>query len=381
VVAGVRAAAKTRDKVRRKMTERERAVEEPFRLLLDNVKDYAIITLDPQGRVTSWNPAAERIKGYRAEEIIGQHFSRFYPPEDVDAGKPERELAAAVAEGRMEDEGWRVRKDGSQFWANVVITALRDKSGALRGFGKVTRDVTERMQITRALEQRTADLERANKELEAFSYSVSHDLRAPLRGIDGFSLALLEDYGDQLDARGHDYLRRVRHAAQRMSRLIDDMLMLSRLSRAEVCHEQVDLTALAESVVAALRAADPDRAVEVTVVSGAVVTADPRLMRVVLDNLLGNAWKFTRGAPAPRIELGITERDGRVIYFVRDNGVGFDMAYASKLFQPFQRLHAATDFEGNGIGLATVQRAIHRQGGQAWAESALGRGATFFFAL
>jgi light-regulated signal transduction histidine kinase (bacteriophytochrome) len=166
-----------------------------------------------------------------------------------------------------------------------------------------------------------------------------------------------------------------------MSRLIDDMLMLSRLTRAEVRHEEVDLTAAAETVVAALRATDPERAVEVTLVSGAAVTADARLMRVVLDNLLGNAWKFTRGRPSPRIELGVTERDGRVAYFVRDNGVGFDMAYASKLFQPFQRLHAATDFEGNGIGLATVQRAIHRQGGHVWAESEPGRGATFFFAL
>ena len=229
--------------------------------------------------------------------------------------------------------------------------------------------------------ERTAALAAVNKELEAFAYSVSHDLRAPLRSLDGFSQALLEDYAGQLDSTAQDYLRRVRAGSQRMGRLIDDILKLSRLTRTEMQWEQVDLSALAREIAAELRQTQPERKADLTIADGVVVNGDARLLRVVLENLLGNAWKFTARRDYARIEFGHTQVEGKPAYFVRDDGAGFDMAYADRLFGAFQRLHSATEFEGTGIGLATVQRIIHRHGGRVWAEGMANRGATFYFTL
>jgi len=229
--------------------------------------------------------------------------------------------------------------------------------------------------------KRTAELETANKELESFSYSVSHDLRAPLRSIHGFSQALLEDYGDKLDEQGKDYLGRVCAAGQRMSQLIDDLLQLSRVSRSELQSEEVNLTTLANSIATELQSANQDRNVEFCIADRMMTQGDQRLLRVVLVNLLGNAWKFTAKNAAAKIEFGAGPSNGKQSYFVRDNGAGFDMSYADKLFRPFQRLHDVRDFEGTGIGLATVQRIIRRHGGQIWAEGVEGRGATFYFTL
>ncbi len=225
------------------------------------------------------------------------------------------------------------------------------------------------------------ELERKNRELEAFSYSVSHDLRAPLRGIDGFSQALLEDYGAALPPPAQDYLRRVRAAAQRMGELIDDLLQLSRVGRAPLQRRRIDLSALARSVVAELRRAAPDRAVEVTIADGLVAEADPGLIRALLENLLGNAWKFTAKTDAAAIAFEAAEAAGETAFVVRDNGVGFDMAHADRLFAPFQRLHSEAEFPGTGIGLATVRRIVDRHGGRAWAEAAPGRGAAIFWTL
>jgi two-component system NtrC family sensor kinase len=225
------------------------------------------------------------------------------------------------------------------------------------------------------------ELERKNSELEAFSYSVSHDLRAPLRSIDGFSQALLEDHSDELSDTGRDYLRRVRAGAQRMGTLIEDMLQLFRVSRAELRHESVDLSRLAHTVMADLARSDPGRAVEVQVQDNLTVTSDGSLLRIVLDNLIGNAWKFASKIDGAKIEFGAEEREGVRAFFVRDNGAGFDMAYADNLFQPFQRLHSISEFPGTGIGLATVKKVIDRCSGRVWAEGAVGRGATFFFTL
>jgi PAS domain S-box-containing protein len=237
------------------------------------------------------------------------------------------------------------------------------------------------LELEQRVQERTAQLEAANRELEAFSYSVSHDLRAPLRGIDGWSLAFLEDYGDGLDDQGRSYLDWVRAETQRMGQLIDDMLSLSRVSRGEMRREPVDLSALVQNIAGKLRQTEPERQVEFTIQPGLAVTGDPRLLEMALFNLLENAWKFTGKQPAARIEFGGMEQDGEPVFFFRDNGSGFDMAYASNLFGAFQRLHQDLEFPGTGIGLATVQRVIDRHGGRIWAEAAVDQGATFYFTL
>ena len=232
-----------------------------------------------------------------------------------------------------------------------------------------------------ALAEQLAQAQALNKELEAFSYSVSHDLRAPLRSIDGFSQALLEDYAEVLDEDGQDYLNRVRKASQRMAQLIDDLLNLSRVTRSEIHREPLDVSRIVRSIVDILSGADKDRDVRFHIAPAVLADGDERLVRVVLENLLNNAWKFTENESTAHIEFGSTWVDGEQAYYVRDNGVGFDMAYADKLFGAFQRLHSLNEFDGNGIGLATVQRIIHRHGGHVWAESEVGSGATFYFTL
>lgn len=229
--------------------------------------------------------------------------------------------------------------------------------------------------------ERTADLRAVNKELEAFAYAVSHDLRAPLRSIDGFGQALLEDYGPGLDEAAQDYVRRMRAASQRMGGLIDDLLHLSRLTRREMHRQAVDLSALARSVTDRLLAAEPDREVQAIIADGLEAYGDPGLLRILAENLLGNAFKFTARHPTARIEFGARCEGGETVYFVQDDGAGFDMTYADKLFGAFQRLHRVTEFEGAGIGLATVQRIVHRHGGRVWARGAVEEGATFYFTL
>jgi light-regulated signal transduction histidine kinase (bacteriophytochrome) len=248
----------------------------------------------------------------------------------------------------------------------------------LRGYSETNARLTAMNEKLR-LAKRNA--EAANRELEAFSYSVAHDLRAPLRGLDGFSQALLEDYADKLDDEAQGYLRHLRESAQQMGRLIDDLLALSRVTRAELVREPVDLSELARSVAMQLQKAAPDRRIDIAVEAAIVTEGDPRLLRIALENLLGNAWKFTGKCAEPRIEVGVMSGEGERTYFVRDNGAGFDMAYASKLFGAFQRLHSADEFEGTGIGLATVQRIVSRHGGRIWAVAEPDRGATFYFTL
>jgi light-regulated signal transduction histidine kinase (bacteriophytochrome) len=249
-------------------------------------------------------------------------------------------------------------------------------------------DITERKQselqlrqLTAALQDRTRALETSNKELEAFAYSVSHDLRAPLRSIDGFSQILLEDYAGQFDDNGKDCLRRVRAGCQSMGQLIDAVLQLSRISRSQMQPEDVDLSLMALNEAAMLQHINPHRRVEFHVAAGLRAHGDRKLLQVALQNLVENAWKFTSKQPRARIEVGRTDRDGQRVFFVRDNGAGFDMAYAGKLFQPFQRLHSNEDYSGSGIGLATVQRVLQRVGGRIWAEGTPGQGATFYFCV
>ncbi|HTF87459.1 MAG TPA: PAS domain S-box protein [Planctomycetota bacterium] len=645
-----------------------RESEERLRLLVEGVHNYALVMLDLTGRVLTWNAGAERVHGYKSDEILGRSFSIFEVASDVAAGKPEKLLKLALEQGVAEDEGWRVRADGTRFWANVLLTALKDQNARLTGFSKVTRDLTAkkqaetllkaadlqnaifnssnfssiatdergviqifnvgaermlgyaacdvlnrvtpadisdplelieraralslefgaavapgfealvfkasrgiednyeqtyvrkdgsrfssvvsvaalrdaqaaiigylligtdnsaRMQVQESLlesqaqqrtivenisegvvvsdldgqllhfncvaldllgytsleqgrryiieladtfelcgldgtpwpvsewplarilrgeklsdlegrmrrigedwdrcfsfggnialdatgqprmaivtfrdvterklardvasrmnaeleqrvAERTAQLLTANNEMEAFSYSVSHDLRAPLRSLDGFSQALIEDCADKLTEDDLDNLKRIRSASQRMGQLIEDLLKLSRMTRAEMSLQRVDLSKLACEVLDELRSAEPGRGVEFEIQEGLIAGGDQRLLRIALTNLFSNAWKFTGRRADSRIEFGCSGPEDARTYFVRDNGVGYDMAHAGKLFGAFQRLHAIHDFPGTGIGLVTVQRIVHRHGGRIWAESTLGQGATFHFTL
>jgi signal transduction histidine kinase len=264
----------------------------------------------------------------------------------------------------------------------AVFVELAKKSELLRRQARLLAEGEQAaLELAETRAELVRDLEHKNRELESFSYAVSHDLRAPLRRIDSFSRAILESQGDRLDDSGRRYLERVREASQHMSQLIDDVLYLSRVTSAELREHEVDLSALVSLILTRLQESEPARKVEVRVRPGIVVTGDGQLLRIALENLLENAWKFTGKVPEPRIEFGLTQASGEPTYFVRDNGAGFDMTYADRLFGPFQRLHRQGEFLGSGIGLATVQRIIHRHGGRVWAEGLVGQGATFQFTL
>ena len=490
-----------------------------FRLLVECVADYAIFMLDPHGRIVTWNSGAERIKGYRSDEIIGQHFSRFYGVDDLLSGKPARELVIAATEGRYEEEGWRIRKDGSRFWANVVITAMREQDGALRGFAKVTRDLTDRQgsleQLRRSAEEvrqlltvldranilirdlqdriilwssgaahlygytkeqalncvshellnttfreplerirevlyqqgswqgelghrksdstmitvastwvlhrdaagqpvaileantdisrqkaaeqalaqvaehleeqvqeRTRRLQEANAELEAFAYTVAHDLRAPLRAVQGFSQALLEDYGDKLDDTGRDYLNRNTKAAEDLDGLIQDLLAYSKLSRIEVSTAPVSLEHAVLDVMRYLHQPIRERDARVLVNKPLPhVLAHPSTLNQVIQNLLTNALKFVPRGQAPDITVWGEERDSTVRLSIEDNGIGIAPEHHSRIFRVFERLHGGETYSGTGIGLAIVQKGVERMGGEVGLESTPGKGSRFWIDL
>jgi signal transduction histidine kinase len=289
--------------------------------------------------------------------------------------------------------GWVVEAIAGGDFTQRVAVPNRDEFGTLsRNVNRMSQqlanlyqelqlELAERKRVEEQLAQHTVTLEATNRELETFSYSVSHDLRSPLRSIDGFSLALLEDCADQLDEEGKAYLHRIRGASQRMAQLIDALLALSRLTRSKISYGLVDLSALARAISSSFAEMEPERQVEFVIANGLAANGDEKLLRAMLENLLGNAWKFTSKSSQARIEFGVTEHSGKPAFFIRDNGVGFNMGYVDKLFGAFQRLHSDTEFEGTGIGLATVQRIVHRHGGAIWAEGTVGQGATFYFTL
>src|SRR5579884_458226 len=487
--------------------------EERLRVFLDAIRDYAIFMLDARGFVASWSPGAKALKGYDDAEIIGKHFSVFYPAEDVARGKPEEELRVAAATGRYEDEGWRLRKGGSPFWAHAVITAVRAADGSLIGFVKVTRDLTQRRRIeearraeeakfralaetaadaivtaddrgtitfvnpaatamfgrpaaevvglpltvlmperfreahgvsfarvvetgegrligkrlelvgvrpdgaefpiemvlstwdaggrpafgaiirdvterkrvegelrdlVRRVEERSRRLEEANADLDGFTYSVSHDLRAPLRAIDGFARVLLEDHGARLDDEGKRVAQIICKNVGKMGELIDDLLSFAKLGRERLNVSRLDMTALVRG--AAEEVHDPSRSIEFRIPEVPRAEGDAALIRQVWLNLLGNAVKYTRPRARAVIDVRGEAREREVVYSVEDNGVGFDPQFQNKLFGVFERLHAASEFEGTGVGLALVQRIVRRHGGWVKGEGRPGEGATFSFA-
>jgi PAS domain S-box-containing protein len=335
----------------------------------------AIVGKTLAGVVTSWNPGAERVFGYTAAEIVGHSILKIVPPE---LAEEEASILETLAQGEGKQfETVRVRKDGAPIDVSVTTSPIRDHRGRVIGISKVARDITalKRSQAEAARARETA--EAASSELEAFSYSVAHDLRAPLRGMNGFAHLLVEEYGDKLEAEARDWLEEIKVNATRMAALIDALLSLARLTRSELHRERVDLSSLTRSVANQLAKAEPEREVEVVIAPALTADLDPRLARALVDNLVGNAWKFTSKQPSALIEVGASD----AAFFVRDNGAGFDMAYATKLFSPFQRLHASSEFPGTGIGLATAQRIVRRHGGRIWAEGVVNRGATFFFTV
>jgi PAS domain S-box-containing protein len=356
----------------------ERAVDARIAAIVDS-SDDAIIGKSLDGVVITWNQGAQRLFGYAADEIVGKSLSLLIPPDRMDE---EPAILDAVSKGEVKRlDTVRRRKDGSEVDVSLSISPVRDAAGRIVGLSKVARDITERRRAELALAGAKDAAEAANRELEAFSYSVAHDLRAPLRGMNGFAQVLLDNYKDKLDSEGQDWLAEIVLNAKKMGELIDGLLALARVTRSELRAERVDLSAIVREVASRLRALSPDRAVEVDVEEDIWAHVDARLARALVENLLDNAWKFTQNEPRPRIEFGRTQKDGALACFVRDNGAGFNMAYARKLFAPFQRLHSVSEFPGTGIGLATVQRIVHRHEGRVWAEGIVDGGATFYFTL
>jgi PAS domain S-box-containing protein len=348
-----------------------------------NSSDDAIVGKTTDGIITTWNHGAERIYGYSADEVIGQPMTLLCPPDRV--GEIQ-EILSTISRGErvVHFETERRRKDGTTFPASVTVSPIQDGSGRVVGASSIARDITEQreVQAMAELRRRADDLDRANQNLESFTYSVSHDLRAPLRAMSGFSEALQDEYKDALGEVGRGYAQRIQAAGDQMTRLIDDLLQLSRVLRAPMHFQAIDLGAQVAQIAAELQRGAPGRRVRFVIQRPVEAQADGTLIRTVLENLIGNAWKFTSRREDALIEFGTApDEDAAVCCFVRDNGAGFDPAYADKLFEPFQRLHAASEFPGTGVGLASVRQIVERHGGRVWADGAVGEGATIHFTL
>jgi PAS domain S-box-containing protein len=353
------------------------SASESYRALFENSLDAVFFTA-PDGRVFTANPAACAMFGFTEKELCDLGREGISDPAD-------RERAAAAVARRAAAGQIRTvlsyrRRDGTTFPGEVSSRIFTDASGEQRTC-IVLRDVTEREQMREQLASQLRQAQAASDELASFTDCVVHDLRVPLRAMNGYSLTLAEDYGDRFDGTAQDLLGRIREASRKMDMLLHDLLSWSRLGRAELRRAPADLSAMARESAGQLQAGDPDRDVTFRIADGVTGSADPDLIRTVLDNLLGNAWKYTAHQPHPVIDFGATTATGGLVtYFIADNGAGFDPAYASSLFQPFQRLHGA-EFPGTGLGLASVRRIVERHGGRVWTEGAVGQGATFSFTL
>jgi PAS domain S-box-containing protein len=328
-------------------------------------------TLD--GTITSWNKSAEKIYGYTSEEIIGGSISVLLPPDYMDEMS---QILERIKNDEQIDhyETKRLRKDGSEIDVSLTISPIKNNTGQIIGASTIARDITERKRSDEKIKG-------LNKELEAFAYSVSHDLRVPLRAIDGFSLIVSEDYGGKLDDEGKRLLKVIRDNTKKMSQLIDDLLSFSRIGRKEIVLSETDMEAMSKSVYEEIKSAVPARTIQLEIKPLPRAYVDPTMIRQVWINLLTNAIKFTGTKPNAVIEIGSKTEGDKNIYYVKENGVGFDMKYINKLFGIFQRLHSQEEFEGTGVGLALVQRIIHKHGGRVWAEGKIGEGACFYFTI
>ena len=364
------------------VTMRIRSVDDARRRLVALVDsaNLGIISTAPDGRIASWNGGAEAVLGHTAQEMIGRPLARLM---SSSPGGNQGDLTAHLQSGGAVAPFDIVlpHRQGRDVQLSMTVSPIVDPIRGQLGHSLVFQDITLRKGIEAALALAKEEAENTSKEFEAFSYAVAHDLRAPLRAIDGFSQALLEDDPTALDHNGKAYLAQMRASATYMAQLIDSLLALARLTNGGVQSEAVDLSELARATIDRCRTADPERAVEVIIQDDVFGRGDRTMLALALDNLLGNAWKYTRTRDPARIEFGCSTDAGVTTYFVRDNGIGFDMAYSDKLFGVFQRLHAVEAFEGTGIGLATAKKVLQRHGGHIWAHGEVDRGATFSFIL
>jgi PAS domain S-box-containing protein len=372
--------------------ECKRIVEMEYTLFrpLPEFKDYAAICMDTTGIILSWNQGAKCMYGFDAADVLSRHFSFLYRVESMAPETPDALLQVAAKEGCYEKEQWMQQKNGTPFYATITITALYNEAGSLDGFAHATHNITSRKKLeeenrflkerlNEGVSHRTKELETVNKELEAFSYSISHDLRQPLRAIGGYSMMLKEDHASKLDAEGKRLLDTILANTKMMGELIDDLLAFSRTAALVAVHESVDMGLLVQQCLE--RLAPPGSCPFVSVGTLPACKGDNSMLRQVWYNLLGNALKFTSKKEAPQVEIGSVENKDCNIYYLKDNGAGFDSKYAHKLFGVFQRLHRQDEFEGTGLGLALVKRIISKHGGDIWAEASLHQGATFYFSI
>jgi len=379
-----------RDRVDALMDEKQR-----LQITLESIAD-AVITTNKAGEIDYINPVAEFLTGWSNEDGRGVTLPTVYKIQNENSGEViDDHVSECLGNGAVLHSGTHavlITVAGARLAIEDTVAPILDHNNSPIGVILVFRDISRRIarnqeliqhryHLEQLVSRRTRELETINKELESFSYSVSHDLRAPLRSIDGFSRVLEEDCADQISDEGKDSLQRIRKSVQRMGVLIDDLLMLSRTTRRTFTPVMINISVQAEKIMAQLCASMPERKTELVIQADLIIFADPGLIETVLENLLGNAWKYTSKQEHPCIEFGQTIQDGAAVIYVRDNGVGFDMSYAGKLFGAFQRLHSAGEFPGTGIGLATVERIIHRHGGRIWADAAVNEGATFYFVV